>query len=451
MTQTLPTAPARTGHTAHRPDEPATRSRAWRDRDRMVVSPAYSRYTDLVIADGEGVFVTDVDGRRYLDLGCGIAVTSLGHRHPAVSAAVHAQVDSYWHTSVVSQHVRQTEAAERIAGIAPGPLDTVFFANSGAEVVEGAIKLARRASGRPGILVFQGGFHGRTMGAVTCTTSNSHYREGYAPLLPEVYVTPYPYCFGRCDHAPDQACPIAEGRKLEELFEHVVAPSQLAAMLVEPIQGEGGYIVPPAGFLAMLRRVCDRHGILLVCDEVQSGMGRTGRWFAVDHEQVVPDILITAKALGNGLPIGAIVARSELMGVWDPGAHGTTFGGNAVACAAAIAVVDTIEKEGLLSRATAIGERCRSQAETWQAEGSGPADVRGRGAMVGLEFRDAAGGPDADRVADIRAACLQAGVIILSCGLHDNVVRLIPPLVITDAELDRGLEVLATAVRATRR
>ncbi len=450
MTQTLPADATATGHTATSPAASGSASRTWRDRDRSAVSPAYSRYTDLVIQDGEGVHVVDVDGRRYLDLGCGIAVTSLGHRHPAVAAAVHAQVDSYWHTSVVTQHVRQTEAAERIAAIAPGPLDTVFFANSGAEVVEGAIKLARRATGRPGILVFEGGFHGRTMGAVTCTTSKAHYREGYAPLLPEVYVSPYPYCLDRCSHPPGAPCPIALGAELERLFARMVAPSQLAAMLVEPIQGEGGYVVPPAGFLGTLRRLCDQHGILLIADEVQSGMGRTGRWFAVDHEQVVPDVLITAKALGNGLPIGAIVARRELMGAWDPGAHGTTFGGNAVACAAAIAVIDTIEREGLLARATAIGARSQAAARGWQAAGGGPAEVRGVGAMIGLEFRDDAGRPQTERVARIRAACLEAGVIVLGCGIHDNVIRLIPPLVISDADLDHGLSVLGQAVQATR-
>ncbi len=451
MTQTIPaTVPRSGGHTARTAGGSTGQAQAWRDRDRMSVSPAYSRYTDLVVADADGAFVTDVDGRRYLDLGCGIAVTSLGHRHPAVSAAVRAQVDGYWHTSVVTQHIRQTEAAERVAAIAPGPLDSVFFANSGAEVVEGSIKLARRATGRSGILVFQGGFHGRTLGAVSCTTSQAHYREGYAPLLPEVYTTPYPYCFRTCTHAATAPCPIALGQELDRLFRQMVAPTQLAAILVEPIQGEGGYVVPPAGFLGRLRRLCDEHGILLIADEVQTGMGRTGRWFAVDHEGIVPDILITAKSLGNGLPIGAIVARAELMGVWDPGAHGSTFGGNAVACAAAIAVIDTIERDGLLERATQLGERCRAAAREWQAAGTGPADVRGVGAMVGLEFQDREGRSETDRVGRIRAACLDGGVIVLSCGLDDNVIRLIPPLTMTDAELESGLAVLGAAIEATR-
>ncbi len=428
-------------------DPGAGRSGAWRERDRAAVAPAYSRYTDLVIERGEGSYLIDVDGRRYLDFACGIAVTSLGHRHPAVVEAVHRQVDALWHTSVVTQHVMQTTAAERIAGIAPAGLDQVFFANSGAEVVEGALKLARRATGRPAIIGFTGGFHGRTMGALTLTTSKAHYKEGYAPFLPEVYATPYPYCLRQCSHAPGEPCPIAAGEMLERLFQQVVPPGQVAGIVVEPIQGEGGYIVPPAGFLATLRRLCDAHGILLVADEVQSGMGRTGRWCAVDHEGVTPDILILAKALGNGLPIGAIVSSARVMGAWDPGSHGSTFGGNPVACAAAVAVIDTIEREGLLARARTIGESVQERAASWRAQGYGPADVRGRGAMVGLEFLDAGGRPQTDRVARLRARCEQQGLVILSCGLDDNVIRLIPPLTISDQELEQGLGVLEAAVR----
>ena len=420
----------------------------WNARDRAAVAPAYSRYTDLLIERGEGSYLVDVDGRRYLDFACGIAVTSLGHRHPAVVAAVHRQVDTLWHTSVVTQHVMLTTAAERLAAVAPAGLDQVFFANSGAEVVEGAIKLARRATGRTAIIGFTGGFHGRTMGALTLTTSKAHYKEGYAPFLPEVYATPYPYCLRQCAHAPGEPCPIAAGEMLERMFRQVVPPGQVAGIVVEPIQGEGGYIVPPAGFLATLRRLCDEHGILLIADEVQTGMGRTGRWFAVEHEAVTPDILIVAKALGNGLPIGAVVASARVMGAWDPGSHGSTFGGNPVACAAAVAVIDTIERDGLLDRATVIGERIRERAAGWRAAGHGPADVRGRGAMVGLEFLDAAGRPQTERVSRLRAHCQREGMVILSCGLDDNVVRLIPPLTLSDAELDQGLGVLEAAVRA---
>ncbi len=422
-------------------------SAAWRERDHKAVSGAYSRYTDLVVQDAEGSFLIDVDGRRFLDFGCGIAVTSLGHRHPDVVRAVHRQVDSYWHTSVVTEHVRLTEAAERVAAICPDPLDTVFFANSGAEVVEGALKLARRVTRRQGIICFTGGFHGRSFGALSVTTSKVHYREGYNPLLPGVYTTPYPYCFRNCQHAADEPCPIAAGLELERLFKHVVPAEEVAAILVEPIQGEGGYIVPPAGFLATLRRIADQHGIVLIFDEVQTGVGRTGRWLASEHDGVVPDVVTLAKALGNGLPVGAIVARGELMREWPAGSHGSTFGGNAVSLAAVVATLDVIERDGLLQRASEIGERITQRARGWQQQVGGPADVRGRGAMIGLEFMDSAGLPDAERVEAIRAACLDRGLLILGCGIDDNVIRLIPPLTISDPELDQALETLEVAVR----
>lgn len=426
--------------------DPNSKSAAWRQRDRKAVSGAYSRYTDLVVADGEGSYLIDVDGRRYLDFGCGIAVTALGYRHPDVSRALHAQVDSYWHTSVVTQHIRLTEAAEKVASICPDPLDTVFFANSGAEVVEGALKLARQATHRQGIISFTGGFHGRTFGALSVTTSKVHYREHYSPLLPGVYTTPYPYCFRNCDHAPGEPCPIAMGKELERLFKHVVPASEVAAMLVEPIQGEGGYIVPPTGFLSTLRQVCDRHGIVLIFDEVQTGVGHTGRWLASEHEGVVPDVVILAKALGSGLPIAAIVARHDLMDRWPSGTHGSTFGGNAISCAAVIATIDVIERDGLLQRATVIGDRIADRARQWQRQVGGPADVRGRGAMIGLEFLDSAGMPDAERVDEIRTACLDQGLLILGCGIDDNVIRLIPPLTLSDQELEQGLQVLESAV-----
>ena len=421
-------------------------SEGWRARDQRSVSGAYSRYTDLVIEDGEGSFLIDVEGRRYLDFGCGIAVTSLGYRHPDVTRAIHQQVDSYWHTSVVTQHVRLTEAAEKVASICPDPLDTVFFANSGAEVVEGALKLARQATHRQGIIAFTGGFHGRTFGALSVTTSKVHYREHYSPLLPGVYTTPYPYCFRKCDHGPQEPCPIAMGEELEKLFRHIVPADEVAAMLVEPIQGEGGYIVPPKGFLATLRRICDQHGIVLIFDEVQSGVGHTGRWLASEHDQVVPDVVTLAKALGSGLPIGAIVARHDLMDKWPAGTHGTTFGGNAISCAAAIATIEVIERDGLLQRATEIGARIQERAQGWQKQVGGPADVRGRGAMIGLEFMDSAGLPDAERVDAIRAACLQSGLLVLGCGLDDNVIRLVPPLTLSDEEVEQGLRILEQAI-----
>lgn len=424
---------------------------AWRQRDRRSVAGVWSRYTDLVIGSAEGSFLIDVDGRRYLDFGCGIAVTSLGHRHPHVTEAVHRQLDRYWHTSIVTQSVVMTEAAEKVAALCPAPLDVVFFANSGGEVVEGALKLARRATGRQAIICFRGGFHGRTYGAVSVTSSKGLYREGYGPLLPEVYITPYPYCFRVCDHAPGAPCPLAAGEELERLFHQVVPAKEVAAILVEPIQGEGGYVVPPPGFLANLRRVCDQHGILLICDEVQTGVARTGRWLAVDHEQVVPDIVTLAKALGSGLPVGAIVSSHRLMDAWERGSHGSTFGGNAVSCAAVIATLEVIERDRLTERAARLGDTMIARISAWQRDGLGPSDLRGRGALIGMEFMDQAGEPDPARVAEIRRLALESELVLLSCGIDDNVIRLLPPLTVSDSELAQGLDILEAAVAATGR
>lgn len=418
----------------------------WRLRDRRSVASVWSRYTDLVVDSAEGSYLIDVEGRRYLDFACGIAVTSLGHRHPDVAAAVHRQVDRYWHTSIVTQSVVMIEAAERVAAICPDPLDVVFFANSGAEVVEGSLKLARRSTGRQGIICFRGGFHGRTYGALSVTTSKALYRSAYGPLLPGVHVTPYPYCFRVCDHAPGDPCPIAAGEELERLFHQVVPANEVAAILVEPIQGEGGYVVPPPGFLSTLRRICDEHGILLICDEIQTGVARTGRWLAVDHEQVVPDIVTLAKALGSGLPVGAIVSSHHLMDKWEPGSHGSTFGGNPVAGAAVIATLKVIERDHLIDRATALGETIRARVARWQESGEGPSDLRGRGALIGMEFMDEQGHPDADRVTQIKHRAVESGLVVLSCGIDDNVIRLLPPLTVSDAELEEGLDILESAV-----
>ncbi|MGH7642807.1 MAG: aspartate aminotransferase family protein [Candidatus Dormibacteria bacterium] len=424
-------------------------SQQWRERDRRSVAGVWSRYTDLVISSAEGSYLIDVEGQRYLDFACGIAVTSLGHRHPDVTEAVHRQLDRYWHTSIVTQSVVMTEAAERVAAICPDPLDVVFFANSGAEVVDGALKLARRSTGRQGIIAFRGAFHGRTFGALSVTTSKALYRAGYGPLLPGVQITPYPYCFRMCDHAPGQPCPIAAGEELERIFHQVLPADEVAAILVEPIQGEGGYVVPPAGFLATLRRICDEHGILLICDEIQSGVARTGRWLAVDHEQVVPDIVTLAKALGSGLPVGAIVSSHKLMDRWESGSHGSTFGGNPVAGAAVIATLQVIERDHLMERASAIGESAKRRIEGWQRAGHGPADLRGKGALIGLEFLDQSGNPDPDRVTRIKHLALDAGLVVLSCGIDDNVIRLLPPLTVSDAELTQGLDILQSAVETS--
>jgi 4-aminobutyrate aminotransferase len=417
----------------------------WRERDSELISPAYHRYSDLVVESAEGAHLHTVDGRDVLDFGCGISVTNLGHGHPAVVAAVHAQVDRLWHTSVTAFHPQMIEAAASLVSITPPSLDQVFLTNSGAEAVEGAMKLARRATGRSEIIAFVGGFHGRTYGALSLTASKAGYRRGMGPLLPGVHHIRYPYCFRYCSHPKDAVCDLVE-QELKLLFSTTTAPDTVAAIIVEPVQGEGGYVVPPATFMPMLRKVCDDHGIMLVADEVQSGFGRTGRMFAVQHTGVEPDIMCLAKALGNGMPIAAFVARHRVMSAFHEGEHGTTYGGNAVACAAAVAVIDTMVREKIPERANRLGRPVMERMRALQADVPALADVRGLGLMIGLEFmRNGAPAPDlVDRIA---TNALAHDLLLLSCGVDGNVIRLIPPLTIPEAELDAGLDILEAAIR----
>ncbi len=419
----------------------------WRERDAELVSPAYSRYSDLVVDRALGAHLFTVDGRDVLDFGCGIGVTNLGHLHPAVVRAVHEQVDRLWHTSVTTLSPMLVEAAGALVSITPDGLDQVFLNNSGAEAVESSIKLARRATGRTEIIAFTGGFHGRTYGAITLTASKARYREGMGPFLPGVHHVRYPHCFRYCDHGPEQPCPIARGDEIDHLFATTVPPDTVAAIIVEPLQGEGGFVVPPRTFLPRLREICDEHGILLICDEVQSGFGRTGRFFCVDHSGVRPDILCVAKAFGNGLPIAGIVATHAVMSTWHAGEHGTTFGGNAVACAAAVAVIETLRGEKLPERAAQLGERVISRLRGWKDDLAEVGDVRGLGLMIGMELmRD--GKPAADIAHRIQQRCVERDLLILTCGIDDNVIRLLPPLTIGEDDLERGLGILEECVRA---
>jgi 4-aminobutyrate aminotransferase len=380
-----------------------------------------------------------------LDFGCGIGVTNLGHRHPAVVAAVHEQVDRLWHTSVTTFHPKMIEAGSALVSVTPPSLDQVFFTNSGAEAVEGAMKLARRATGRSEIIAFIGGFHGRTYGALSLTASKATYRRGMGPLLPGIHHIRYPYCFKYCTHADDDVCELVE-RELQLLFATTTAPESVAAIIVEPVQGEGGYVVPPAAFMPMLRKVCDEHGILLVADEVQSGFGRTGKMFAVEHTRVEPDIMCLAKALGNGMPIAAIVAGHRVMSAFREGEHGTTYGGNAVACAAVVAVIETMTRERIPERAEQLGRHVMKRVREWQVDVQELADVRGLGLMIGLEFMQA-GSPGTRLVERITTNALARGLLLLSCGIDGNVIRLIPPLTIPESELDAGLDILEAALR----
>src|SRR5438445_1945872 len=355
---------------------------AWLKRDAAVITPAYHRYTLLVAVRGEGSYLHDVEGNAYLDFACGIAVTSLGHAHPAVVEAAKRQVDQLVHVSVTAQHELNIQLCERLVELTPPGLDMCFLSNSGAEAVEGAIKLARRPVGRTESIAFTGAFHGRTYGALSLTTSKYNYRDGYGPLLPGVHVVPYP----RPLHMGGEEAALEVTRNaIDELFNHV-DPRTVAAFVVEPVLGEGGYIVPPRGFLPLLRRVADEHGILLIADEVQTGICRTGRFVAVEHSQTVPDVMLLAKALGSGFPISAIVARRDLMESWPPAAHGSTFGGNPVSCAAALATLEVMEREGLADRAARIGGRVLERLRESVGTEAGVAEVRGLGLMLGVEF-----------------------------------------------------------------
>jgi len=413
-----------------------TTTETWLARYHEVVAPVLPGYFDVIADRAEGSWVWDVEGRKYLDLGSGIAVTNTGHRHPRVIAAIHHQVDRLLHTSVVLKHQPYIEAAEAIAGLAPF-LDhpKVFLCNSGAEAVDGAIKLARRTTGRPGIVAFRRGFHGRTMGATTLTTAKASYQEGYAPLLPSVHIAPYCIPGAPNPQGSDEAVLASTLAELDAIL--VKHGHELAAMVVEPVLGEGGYIVPPVAWLQGLRERCADHGALLVFDEVQCGFGRTGRPFAAETLGVRPDVLLFAKGVASGLPLAGIMAGAELMDRWPNGTHGSTFGGNPVSCAAAVATISVLQEEGLYARAVVLGDRARAVLSALDA---GIIEVRGIGAMIGVELRDKA------TAEAVQQRCVGAGVLVLTCGPDGNVLRLIPPLTMTDDELAHGLEVLTEAL-----
>lgn len=417
---------------------PGPASQAWLARDEAAVAGVLSRASEVVAVRGEGSWLTDADGRRWLDLTSGIAVTNVGHCHPRVVAAAEAQLRTLVHTSVVTHHTRSVELAERIGALVPYiPDPQVFFCNTGAEAVEGAIKLARRTTGRPGIVSFRGGFHGRTLGATSLTTAKAKYREGYDPLLSSVHHAPYAYPLrmGGAAHAASAAL-----AALDELLVHQAPASTLAAMVVEPVLGEGGYVVPPVQWLEGLRERCDHHGILLVFDEVQTGFGRTGRMFAAESLGVAPDVLLFAKGVAAGLPLGGIVASRSVMQRWPRATHGTTFGGNPVSCAAALASLDVIADEGLLERARVLGERMRTALAGLAAEHAGVLEVRGIGLMIGVELASDA------MASAVQRHCVDEGMLVLTCGPGENVLRLIPPLTLTDDECTLALAVLGRAI-----
>jgi 4-aminobutyrate aminotransferase len=425
-------------------DLPGPAARALLARDEAVVSPSYPRDYPFVMSHGRGCEAWDVDGNRFLDFAAGIAVCSTGHAHPQVVAAVKGAADRFLHISSDYWHEEMAGLGERLAKHAPfGEPAMSFFCQSGTEAVEAALKLARYVTGRPRYLAFLGGFHGRTMGSLAATSSKVTQQRGFFPTMPGMTHVPYPNPYRPLFAGPDQGAAVLDYVRM--LFEKNVPPDEVAAILVEPIQGEGGYLVPPDGFLAGLRALCDEHGILLIFDEVQSGVGRTGKMFACEHWGVAPDLMTLAKGLGSGLPIGALVARRRLMAQWKRGAHGNTYGGNPIACAAANATLDLVAG-GLAANAADVGDyfqgRLQALAQDFQSIGM----VRGKGLMIGMELVEA----DAKR-SPAKALCdavitraFHHGLLLLSCGA--STVRFMPPLTVTRAEIDDAMVRLRAAL-----
>ena len=412
------------------------------------LSPVLGRYFTRTWTRGIGHRLYDTDGRAYLDFANGIAVSSLGHRHPAVTAAVHAQVDRL---IAPMGAMGFTEPVNRLAALIsdemPAPLDTVFFLNSGSEAIEGALKLARRVTGRAGIIAFRGGFHGRTLGATSVTSSNLNYRKGYEPLLPGVHLAPFPDVYRAFEGDEDRA--VREClHALHDLLATVIAGSEVAAILIEPVQGEGGYRPAPVRFLQGLRALADEHGILLIADEVQSGFARTGRMWGFEHADIVPDVVCLAKAIANGLPLSAIVTRRELQDRWGLSAHGTTYGGNPVACAAGIAVIETIRDQHLVANAARRGAQLTDGLHRLMADDEGIGDVRGPGLMVGTVFVGdrATRVPDGDRAERVIQRCADLGLLVLCCGVDHDTVRWIPPIDVSAEEIDEALAIFAEAL-----
>ena len=425
---------------------PGPKAQALIARDRAVTTPSYPRDYPFVIAKGRGAEVWDVDGNRFLDFMSGIGVASTGHAHPQVVQAIRDAADDFLHISSDYWHERMTHLAERLNALNPvGEPAQVFLCQSGTESVEAALKLARYVTGRPRFIGFLGGFHGRSMGSLAFTSSKYTQQAGFFPTMPGVTHVPYPNPYRPLFAGADQGKAVID--YLENvLFQNNLPPAEVAAVLVEPIQGEGGYIVPPDGFLAGLRALCDRHGMLLIFDEVQSGIGRTGRMFASQHWGVTPDIITLAKGLGSGLPIGAAVARRRHMEKWKRGAHGNTFGGNPLCCAAALATLDLIERE-YAANAASVGEYFIARLRELQQGYPCIGDVRGKGLMIGMELVT-----DRSSRAPARALCdavltraYHQGLLLLACGV--STVRFIPPLMINRAQVDEAMEMLEAALK----
>lgn len=416
---------------------------------RGKLSPILKQATGITACKGEGIFIYDSDDRAYMDFTSGIGVTSTGHCHPKVVAAAQKQVATMIHAQYTTVlNPRLVELSEKLGELMPRGLDAFFYANAGTEVAESSLRLARQATGRPNIIVFHGGFHGRTMGSLSMTTSSVGLRAGLQPMMGGVVVSPFPHAhhYGWDEKTAVDFCL----KELDRLFVTYSAPQETAAMLIEPVLGEGGYVPTPKAFLQGLRERCDRHGMVLIVDEVQAGFGRTGKFWGHEHCDVQPDIVMTAKGLASGFPISAMAASPDLMAKGWPGSQGGTYGGNAVAAAAAMATIDVIREEGLVENARQKGERLINGLTTLQKDYPEMDDVRGRGLMLGVEIRDEQGRPDGERTGRILKECEQRGLLMLRCGPHHEVVRWLPPLIVNSAQIDQALSIFEEALKASR-
>jgi 4-aminobutyrate aminotransferase len=413
------------------------------------MSPAWSRIFNFVADRAEGSYIYTDDGKKLLDFTSGIGVTNTGHCHPKVVEAIREQAGSFLHAQAnIVIHKPMLQLIEELRKIVPPSIDSFFFANSGAEAVENAVKIAKAATGRQNIIVFTGSFHGRTHATMALTTSKTGYRVGFGPLMAGVFVAPFPYAF-RLGMSEEQASAYAL-EQLEYLLASQTAPKDTAAILIESVLGEGGYIVPPTSFMKGLREICDKYGIMLIFDEVQSGFGRTGKWFALEHFGVVPDIITAAKGLASGMPLSGVFSRTDIMKKLDVGSIGGTYGGNAVACASAVATIRVMKEEKMLENAAERGIQLMTGLRKLQEEYPQIGDVRGKGLMIGTEFVKEGDHPSKAKpmVKDIVHAAEDANLLLLTCGTYDNVVRWIPPLNVTSEQINDGLKIFEGSLKA---
>jgi 4-aminobutyrate aminotransferase len=407
------------------------------------------RYSPVVVERAEGIYVWDVDGTRYMDFSSGIAVVNTGHCHPRVVQAIQDQAAKIIHAQQnILAHEPMMRAAVLLTETLPKTLNQVFWTNSGAEAVEGAIKLAKVATGRPAIVAFRGAFHGRTHAAMSVTSSRSKVRGHYEPLLPSVYYAPYPYLFRNPYSGPAEDADLRYFAELEHLFDTMVMPDDVAAVLMETVIGEGGYLFPTKRWVRLVRELCTKHGILLIMDEIQTGMGRTGKMWGFEHFDVTPDIITIAKGIASGMPVSAVVADKAMMDTWAPGAHGGTYGGNAVGTAAAAATLEVMRDERLPENAAKMGQILMDGLRAIQADHPVIGEVRGLGLMVAAEFVKLDGSPNPDAVNRVIKACLEERVLLINCGTYDQAIRIVPPLVVTEEHIRQFLGIFRNAVAA---